>query len=154
SFKELKDAHAKDPDDPDVAARLADALFERGLKADARKTAEAALAKKANHPLASYVKARLLRDAGDEEQALSLLRAGVDRKDPEVKVLELLGKMQFEAKKFAEAAETYELARRAEPYENRWLTELARVYLQAGEPDKEVAVLKELAPTDADDLAT
>src|SRR5262249_54950997 len=34
----------------------------------------------------------------------------------------------------------------------KWLTELARVYAQSGDKDKHIAVLQELAPTDADDL--
>ena len=52
------------------------------------------LAKKKTHPLASYVKARLLMTAGDEEAALKLLQDAVDPKSPEPKVLEALGKRQ------------------------------------------------------------
>jgi Flp pilus assembly protein TadD len=46
----------------------------------------------------------------------------------------------------------FELGRKAEPLDSRWLTELLRVYTQANDRDKQIRVLKELVPTDADDL--
>src|SRR5262249_35474636 len=107
-----------------------------------------------DHPLASYVKARLLVGGGDEDKAVALLEAAVDRKAPEVKVLRLLGKLQFEAKKFAEAARTFELARTVEPQETERMTQLARTYVHTKETDKRIEVLKELVPTNADDLET
>jgi tetratricopeptide (TPR) repeat protein len=153
SFEELKAAHKKDPADAEVAAQLAERYLLLGDRAEARNLADAALASKKGHPLASYVKARLLQAGGEGEAALALLE-GVDRKTPEVKVLRLLGKLLFDAKKFSEAAKTFEQGRAAEPYENAWLVQLAKAYTQSGAKDKLIETLKLLAPTDADNLDT
>jgi tetratricopeptide (TPR) repeat protein len=154
SFEELKAAHARSPEDAGVTAQLAERYLLLGNRGEARKLADAALEQKKAQPLASYVKARLLIAGGDTEAAVQLLEAAVDRKDPEAKVLRLLGKLQFDAKKFSEAAQTFELGRSAEPYEPVWLTQLARAYTQTGDKEKLIETLKRLAPTDADDLGT
>jgi tetratricopeptide (TPR) repeat protein len=151
SFADLKEAHKKDPDNPDIAARLAEQTLRRD-KVEARKLAESALRQKKNHPLASVVKARLLLQGGDQAGARELLEAALDRDNPEPKVLRELGKMHYEAGEFAKAAEMFELGRKAEPNDADWLLNLARVYAQSGEKDKQIAVLKDLVPTDADDL--
>ena len=69
TFAELEEAHKKNPDDPDLAARLADQYFRRNKAAEARKLADAVLEKKPGHPLASVVKARLPARAGDDDAA-------------------------------------------------------------------------------------
>jgi tetratricopeptide (TPR) repeat protein len=152
TFVQLQEAHEKDPNDPDMSVRLAEQYLIRRRNTEARKLAEAVLAKKKNHPLASYVKARLLLAAGDDEAARTVLETAVNREDPEPKVLQTLGRLYYEAKDFNRAADVFELGRKVEPYESKWLTELARVYGQAGAKDKQIAVLTDLAPTDADDL--
>jgi predicted Zn-dependent protease len=78
----------------------------------------------------------------------------VDEKAPDPNLLKLLGRLQFEGKNFAEAGRTYELGRKAEPYESTWLIELSKVYNQTKDDTKLIDVLKDLAPTNADDLAT
>ncbi len=153
SLPELQAAHEKDPADPEIAAKLAEQYLLRRRNSDARKLAEAVLAKKKDHPLASYVKARLLLAGGDEDGARKVLEAAVGADPPEPKVLQTLGKIYYDAKEFGKAAEVFELARTTEPYDNKWLGELARVYAQSGDKDKLIAVLKEMVPTDADDLA-
>jgi Flp pilus assembly protein TadD len=152
SFRELQKAQEREPQNNDLAARLAEMLYSRGDKKQARKLADAVLARQANNVLARYVKARVLADAGDDEKAFALLEAAAKDDPTETKVLRALGDAQFEAKKFAEAARTYELARKAEPYEERWLVLLAKTYTQSGETDKLIEVLKHLAPANADDL--
>jgi tetratricopeptide (TPR) repeat protein len=154
SFKELRAAHAKDPDNPDVAAQLAERYVGTGNLKEAQKLADAAMAKKARHPLASYVLARVLLEEKKASEAYDMLRTAVDERLPEPKVLRLLGRLQFEAKKFAEAAQTFELGHKAEPYESTWLVELAKCYNQGKNDAKLIDVLKDLAPTNADDLAT
>src|SRR5213079_2716154 len=67
TLAELEKAHEKDPDDVNVAARLADQYSRRRKSADARKLVEQVLKKEPGHPLASIVKARLLTAAGDED---------------------------------------------------------------------------------------
>jgi predicted Zn-dependent protease len=152
TFTQLRDAHDADPNHLDLAARLAEQYLVRRRNTDARKLADAVLAKRRTHPLAGYVKARLLLAAGDDEAALKALEVALDPKSPEPKVALALGKLYFDAKDFPRAAQTLELGRRAEPYESKWLEELARVYGQSGDKDKQIASLKELVATDADEL--
>jgi len=47
-----------------------------------------------------------------------------------------------------------ERGRKLEPREPAWLIQLARAYNQAGDTGKLIDVLKDLVPTDADDLIT
>jgi len=154
SFKALKAAHEKDQNDPDIAAQLAERYLHVGDKKNARNLADAVLVGKKNHPIAAYVKARLLLDGGQPDEALSLLQGAVDAKTAEPKVLKLLGKLQLDGKKFADAAGTFELGRKLEPHDPIWLIGLARIYKQSEDQDKLIEVLKALVPTDADDLPT
>jgi tetratricopeptide (TPR) repeat protein len=151
SFSELREAHEKDPADLDVAARLAEQYLRRD-RAQARKLADAVLAKRKNHPLASVVLARLHLLAGDAERARALLEAAVEKGAPEPKVLRELGKLYYESGQFAKAAEVGELGRRAEPYDREWLVQLARVHAQTGDRARQIGALIDLVPTDADDL--
>ena len=125
---------------------------ERGNASDARKLAAAALTQVKNQPRATYVMAQLLRAAGDEEGALRRLQAVVDQGQPDPQVAAALGRIYFDLKDFSRSAKMYELAHRSEPYERQWLVELARVYVHAGNPAKRIETLKQLVPTDADDL--
>src|SRR5206468_4174865 len=144
TYTQLQKAHEAEPDNLEVAARLAEQYLLRRDRKEARKLTEAVLAKKANHPLASYVKARLLQDAGEEESVRTLLEAALDRQAPEPKVVQALGKLYFEARDFAKAAEIYELAHRTEPYESKWMVELLRVYAQMGNKAKQIDMLEKL----------
>ena len=152
TFVEARQAHEKDPTNNDVGARLAEFYLKRD-KARARKLADEVLARKKGHPLACYVKAQLLTAAGEDEAALKLLEeATSDPKVFEPKATALLAKTYFDAAKFDKAAELLERARKAEPYESKWMAELVRVYAQNGDKEKHVKLLTELAPTDADDI--
>jgi tetratricopeptide (TPR) repeat protein len=152
TYSQLQKAHETEPDNLDVTARLAEQYLLRRERKEARKLAEEVLAKQATHPLASYVKARLLQDAGEEESVRTLLEAALDRQNPEPKVLQALGKLYFEARDFSKAADVYELGHRAEPYEPKWMIELVRVYAHSGDKAKQIDMLEKLVPTDADDL--
>jgi tetratricopeptide (TPR) repeat protein len=152
TYSQLQREHERKPEDDDITSRLAEQLLIRREKKEARRLVEEVLAKRKTHPLASYVKSRLLLDAGEDGQALALLEAAVDREAPEPKVLRSLGKLYYESRNFAKAAEVYELAHKAEPYQCKWLVELARVYAQSGERDKRIEALKELVLTNADDF--
>lgn len=151
TLTQLKEAHEKDPGDPDAAAALAEAIVGRE-RVEARKLAETALEKRKGHPKASLVLARLERLAGNTKQEKALLEAALDRDAPEKGVLQTLAKIYYDAGDFAKAAEMLELGRKAEPGEPEWLQGLARVYAQTNDKDKQIAALKELVPTDADDF--
>jgi tetratricopeptide (TPR) repeat protein len=152
SYGQLQKSYEDHPDDLALAARLAEQHMLRRDTHEARRLVDLVLEKRPNQPLATYVKARLLINAGEDEQARKILEAAVDPKAPEPKVLQLLGKLYFEARDFKHAIGIYELAHKTEPQESRWLSDLARVYAQSGEEKKRIETLKELVPYDADDL--
>jgi tetratricopeptide (TPR) repeat protein len=152
TFREMQKAYEKEPDNADLAARLAEQYLLRKNAAEARKLAEAARAKNAKHPLAGYVLAKLELAGGQTEKALALLQGALDESAPEPKVLRELGKLYYDASQFSKAAGIYELGHKIEPYDSQWLLQLSRVYAQAGDKNKQIAALKELVRTDADDL--
>jgi len=152
TYRQLQREFESKPDDPDLAARMAEQYLIRRDKKEARRLAEAALAKNSTHPRACYVKARLLIDAGDDDQARTLLESALNLQSPDPKVLLALGKMYYESRDFGKAANLYERAHHFQPHEAKWLSELLRVYAQAGNKEKQIDVLKKLVPTDADDL--
>jgi tetratricopeptide (TPR) repeat protein len=152
TLTQLQDAHDKNQDDADVAAQLAEQYFLRRRTAEARKLADGVLSQNKSHPLASYVKARLLMTAGDEDQARTILENALDSQKPETKVLQTLGKLYYEAKDFTKAVRMFEMARKAEPLDSKWLVELSRVYNQSGDRDNQINILRQLVPTDPDDL--
>jgi tetratricopeptide (TPR) repeat protein len=153
SFLDLQKAHESAPENLDAAARLAEQYWMRHDRKEARRLAEAVLSKEAKNQLAAFVKARLLLDGGEEDQARTLLEQALDRSDPEPKVLQLLGKLYYESHAYPKAAEVFELGRKTQPYETRWLNELARVYSAAGNQERHIKVLEQLVLTDADDYA-
>jgi len=152
TFKQLQDEHEKDQDNVEVAAALAEMYLGRGNRAEARKLAEGVLQREKKHPRASAVMARLAHLGGNPREERAYLEAALDKKDPDPKLLLALGKICYDAGEFPQAAEFFELGHKAEPLESSWLEQLARVYAQTGDKDKQIAVLKELVPADADDL--
>jgi tetratricopeptide (TPR) repeat protein len=153
TYSQLLQEHDDHPDDMEIASQLAEQYLLRRDRVEARKLVDAVLAKKPEQPLAAYVKARLLLDAGDEEPAKALLEKALDRKNPNAKVVQLLGKLYYEAKAFDKSADLYEVQHAAEPTETRWLIELGRSYTQLEKRDKLIGVLQELTQADPDDLA-
>src|SRR5207248_2099095 len=100
------------------------------------------------------VKAMLLNDSGDSDIAFDLLKKAADAECTEIKPLKLLGRMYFEQKDFVHAGQTFEQCRKLQPDDPSWLPQLAKVYAQSEENDKLADILKDLARTDPDDLAT
>jgi tetratricopeptide (TPR) repeat protein len=152
TFLQLQDAFEKDPENVELAAKLADQYVDRRRNTEARKLVDAVLEKKKGHALASYVKARLQLAAGDDAEARRLLEAALDPKQPEPKVVQALAKLYFENKELDKAAETFELGRKAQPFDSKWLVELVRVYAQKGDREKQMAAMTDLVQADADDF--
>jgi uncharacterized protein HemY len=152
TLAELEKAHEKDPDDVDIAARLADQYSRRRKAADARKLAEKVLEKKPGHPLASIVKARLLTQAGDEDGSRSAIEAAVKANPDDPRLLSALGRMTMEAKDWTRAAEILERGRKIAPVDGDWLSLLIEVYTKVEDADKLIDVLKEQVGNDPDDL--
>jgi cellulose synthase operon protein C len=153
TYSQLLQEHDDHPEDLEISSQLAEQFLLRRDRVEARKLVEAVLAKKPEQPLAAYVKARLLLDAGDEEPAKALLEKALDRNNPNAKIVQLLGKLYYEAKAFDKAAELYEIESKIEPSETRWLIELGRSYTQLGKKDRLIEVLEKLTLADPDDIA-
>ncbi len=151
-FSKLQQMLAAKPDDADLNARMAYEHFSRRDLKEARPFADKALKLKANHPLASYVKARLLQAIGDDSGALELLKPALDPDRPNERVVDLLAELQMKDGQLEEAARLYEMARKDDPYHSKWVAGLARVHLRLGQADKVLEDLAMLAANDADDL--
>ena len=152
TFPELEAANKKDPDDPDIAARLAGEYLRRNKPADALKLADAALAKEKGHALASVVKARLLSKEKKDAAARAVLEEAEKENPDDPRVLLALGRVYIEAKQLDDAAKLYERGRKSTPLDGDWLTELARIYNTLGKNPELIAVLTEMAARDPDDV--
>jgi tetratricopeptide (TPR) repeat protein len=164
TFSQLERRLAAKPDDADLNARMAYEYFARRDYREARPYADKALKLKPHHPLASYVKARLLQSIGESDIALQILEPALDPKKPNERVLDLLAELQMKAGNLDEAERLYELARKDDPYHSKWIAGMARVHLRrkekAATPEEKSAWeqklltdLAALAANDADDLA-
>ena len=151
-FSELERRLKAEPDDADLNARMAYEHLARRDYKEARPFADKALKRKKHHPLASYVKARLLVTIGDEDAALEILKPALDPDKPNERVIDLLASLQFKAGDLDEAERLYELARKDDPYHSKWIANLARVHLRKKQTTKFLADLALLADNDADDL--
>lgn len=153
TLTQLREANEKNPDDIDVAARLADRLVTRDA-AKARKLAEGVLAKKKDHAVASVVIARLDAKAGRTDEAIKALESALKKDEPDANVLLALGRLHAEAGNDAKAAELFELGRKVDPTDPTWLEELAKIYKKTDNQAKRMDVLLDLVATDADEFAT
>ncbi|HEV3165879.1 MAG TPA: tetratricopeptide repeat protein, partial [Isosphaeraceae bacterium] len=126
SFSRLERMLKEKPDDPDLNARMAYEHFVRRDLREARPFADKALKLKSHHPLASYVKARLLDLIGDADGALAVLEPALDPDRPDERVIDLLAELKMKAGDLAEAERLYELARKDDPFHSKWIAGLAR----------------------------
>ncbi len=152
SFKELKKAHAAKPKDPDLLAQLAERYLALGDRDKARDLANQAASIDDTNSLAVYVKAKMLIRDGDARSAGRQLQVVYKAKKPHARAIRLLGKLQLEQKLFEQAAKTYELGRKQQPYEESWLVQLVKIYNETGDKSKLVDVLEDLAPLAPDEL--
>jgi tetratricopeptide (TPR) repeat protein len=152
-FSQLERQLKEKPEDADLNARMAYEYFARRSYSEARPFADKALELKPHHPLASYVKARLLQSIGENDGALAVLEAAHDPKRPNERVIDLLGELKTKAGELDEAEKLYELARKDDPFHSKWIAGLARVHLRQKRTDALLNDLAMLAANDADDLA-
>lgn len=152
SLAQLVRAQEAEPDNPDLAARLAEAHLLRKTYPEARELARKALALKPKHQLATYVLARIHLLVGDSEQAVSILEACLDPASPDDNVVAMLAGLKLKDKQYDEAAKLYELAARNDPSNTKWTKALARVHLTSGDDVKLAAALTQLAEMDADEF--
>jgi tetratricopeptide (TPR) repeat protein len=152
-FSQLERQVKEKPDDPDLNARMAYEHFARRDYKEARPFAEKALELKPNHPLASFVKAKLLVTIGDADEALKILEPALDPNRPNERVVDLLAELKMKAGELEEAERLYELARKDDPFHTRWIAGLARVHLRQQNTAKFLDDLAMIAANDADDIA-
>lgn len=152
TFDELTVAQGKNPDDPDLAAKLGEQLLKRGKTNEARKLVDAALAKKPGHAVASLLKARLLVRAGDEDGAKEVLEAALKESPDDPRLLGLVGRFHLDAEQYDKAAETFEKGRQLDPLDGEWSELLIRVYTAAKNDEKLTAVLRDVVSRDPDQL--
>lgn len=152
TLKQLRDAHAKNPDDLDIAAQLAEKNYTIGKKPDAKNLAEKVLKKMPRHALAGYVKALTLFDEKRYDDAYALLDDIATGDPKDTKPLKLLAKIQFEQKKYSQAARTCERARKIDPHEPAWIKTLAELYVKTGEKEKLIEIAEEVVKMDPDDI--
>ncbi|MDB5313984.1 MAG: tetratricopeptide repeat protein [Gemmataceae bacterium] len=153
TIAELEAAHKKAPDDPDLTARLAGEYVRRNKPAEARKLADAALAREKGHPAAAVVKAKLLARDKDEAGARALLEEAAKENPDDPRVLAALGRAYIEAKEWEKAAGAFERGRKTAPVDADWLTELARIYGVLDKDAELISVLAQMAARDPDDLS-
>jgi tetratricopeptide (TPR) repeat protein len=151
TLKELQAEYKKDPSNADTIGELALRLLPTRPR-EARAKAQEAIKIKSSQAKALYVLAMLEKRAENTDQEKKYLEQALDRKTPEPLVLKALGKIYYDSMEFSKAAEMFELGRKTEPSEREWLVELARAYAQTSDKPKQIAVLKDLVPTDADDF--
>ncbi len=151
TFAELEEAQKKSPDDPELAARLADQYARRNRAGEARKLVDAALTRKPGHPLASVVKSRLLQRAGDEG-AKTVLEDALKANPDNPQLLLAAGRLYVELKDHTAAAKALEHGRKVAPLDGDWLEQLARLYKMTEESEKLISVLQEIISQDPDEL--
>jgi tetratricopeptide (TPR) repeat protein len=152
TFEELEAAHQKDPDDPETAAKLAAEYLRRNRPGDARKLADAVLAKHKSHPGAAVVKARLLQRDKDDAGARAILEEARAAHPNDARVLFALGRLYAETNEPEKAAATFEAGRKAAPLDADWAGELVRVYAVLGRDAELIAVLADTAAAEPDNL--
>ena len=151
-FSQLERMLKEKPDDADLNARMAYEHLARRDYKEARPFADKALKLQPNLPLAAYVKARLLVTIGDDDAALGVLRPALDPAKPNERVIELLASLEMKAGHLEEAERLYELARKDDPFQTKWIANLARVHLRRNNTAKFLDDLAMIADNDADDL--
>lgn len=152
-FTELEAAYKKNPDDADVAAKLAAEYSRRGKGPDAGKMLDAVLAKEKGHVAASLVKARLLQRDKDVPGARAVLEESAKENPADTRVWTALGRLNLDAGDQDKAAEAFEKARSLAPPEPDVLASLVKIYTAKKSPEKLVAVLAEVAAREPDSAA-
>jgi tetratricopeptide (TPR) repeat protein len=152
SVSEAQEALTKNPKDPQLMARLAQAQLARKNYAEARRLADAAIAIEPHSALANYVRARLHLLVGENREALARLEGALDREKPQENLLALLAGLKLKAEDYRAAADLYRLGAQHDPQATKWLKSLAAVYLKSGQDALLADVLARLAAADPDDL--
>ena len=141
------------PDDPDLNARMAYEHYARRDLKEARPYADKALKLQPKHPLASYVKARLLTTIGDEDAALDSCGRSLIAKSPIERVIQATRVTRDETGQTSSRGRVSTISgQRDDPYHTKWIANLARVHLRQKDNAKFLTDMAMIADNDADDL--
>jgi lipopolysaccharide biosynthesis regulator YciM len=88
----------------------------------------------------------------DQDLAYTLLENNTGEATKDTRPLKLLGKLQFETKKYAAAAVTYERCRKLEPFDPFWISQLSKCYTKTENREKMLEIFKEEVKTEPDNL--
>jgi tetratricopeptide (TPR) repeat protein len=154
TLKQLREQHAKNPNDLDLTAQLAEKNYQLGKKKDAKELTDKVLRQEPRHPTAVYVKSLLFVDEGERDKAYSLLDTINNDEIKDTKPLKLLAQLQMNMKKYPQAATTCERGRKIDPHEQFWILQLAKIYVQTKEKEKLVDIFEEVARIDPDDFTS
>ena len=152
AFNDLLALQKKNPDDADLAARLAAEYARRSKPADAKKLADLALAKEKGHPVASLVKARLLQREQDAAGARAALEEAVKANPEDTRVLTALGRLYAETGEPDKAVAKFEAVRQLTTPDTELLDALLRAYMAAGKHEPVADILAQLAARAPDQL--
>lgn len=152
SVSELERQHLANPDNVDLASQMALAHLERKNYAQARQLVDQVRRTAARHGLAAYVRARLHLLVGENQEAVQALEAGLDRDDPEPRLVNFLAALRLKAGAPGEAVELYQLGARRWPHDLAWQKRLAKVFLESGDATRLAETLEKLANLDTDDF--
>jgi tetratricopeptide (TPR) repeat protein len=151
TLTQLQAEYEKKPDDPDIAAKLAERLMSREA-GKARKLAEAVLEKQKDHALATVVVAKLDAKGGKLADAIKALEGVIKKDKPDLDVLMAMGQLLVEDSQAATAAEVFEQGRKADPNNVDWLIELAKLYRKGDDKAKRISVIRDLVAVDPDEF--
>lgn len=152
SLADLEASYKKDPENADLAARLAGEYLRRGKAADARKLVDAALARDKSHPAASMLKARLLQREKDAAGARAVLEAAAAANPEDTRILTALGQLYLELKESDKAAQAFETVRALGHVDDELLRTLVKIYTAEKKTELLAGVLAEAAARTPDDL--
>jgi tetratricopeptide (TPR) repeat protein len=151
SRAELEQAVAAEPTNADLAARLGYEYLKQRKYPKARELALKATSLEKNHPLGSYLLARLHLLVGDTERARDVLEPALNPDNPDPRLLELTGDLLIRAKEHDKASSLYELGQKFFPNDRKWVAGVARVALITDNRSTLRSALERLSELDADD---
>jgi Flp pilus assembly protein TadD len=138
------------PDNALGSAELALAWLDRDDKPQARHWALAAKRIDEKQPLAAYVLARLQLAIGDDEGAVLLLEAALDKRTPHEDLLALLAALKLKAGDATAAEALYQLGEQRFAANDRWVKGLTRIYLKSGDTAKLLPTLRRWSELEPD----
>jgi tetratricopeptide (TPR) repeat protein len=149
---ELEAAVRKQPDNADLAARLATEYLRQQRWELARPLAEKAWQIHEGHPAAALVLARLKEKDKDRIGAITLLETALKKYPQDVRLLRALSRLLVLERRLQRAIEVLEHLRTLRLADDEILETLAELYAQQMRPREQIAVLTELAQMRPDDL--